>query len=478
MNKEFARYDLDDALISRLLAKALGRGGDYADLFLENQVIRTLRWEEGGVKSAGTSLNQGVGIRVLAGDKTGYAYACELDERTLLRAAETASHIAVNGGGVGVAALQGGTLPQHYPIERPAEEVDLNSKVVYLRRIQEAADTADPGVSKVLASFMEYTRKITVANSEGALYRDTQPMTRLGCQVILERDGKREAGSAADGGRVGLEFYDRVTPESLAQESVRMAQVQLEAIDAPAGNMPVILGPGLSGVLLHEAVGHGLEADFIRKRTSKFTDRLGEAVASDLCTIVDDPTIPNDRGAINIDDEGTPVRKTTLIERGVLRSYMHDRISAAQLGVEPTGNGRRDSFRSHPLPRMTCTCLLPGESSVEEIIGSVKKGLYARIVGSGAVDITCGDFTFNINEAYLIEDGKITAPVKGATLVGNGPEVMGRVTMVGEDFTISPAIWTCGKRGQKVPVNHGQPHVKVSEITVGGSSTGRSADER
>ncbi len=470
MSQDPPAIDMDEGLLARLISRALGRGGDYADVFVEREHSLVLRWEEGRVKEARRQVVRGAGIRVLAGNQTGYAYTEELDEPALLAVADTAAHIARGGSGES-ADFTENERPEHYAVERPLGEVALADKVALLARIHETA-AGERGVEKVQASYAESQREILIANSEGALLCDRQPLVRLNASVVFQKNGRRESAQLSDGGRVGLEFFDTHPVEELAREVLRMAALRFEAIEMEAGPMPVVLGAATSGVLLHEAVGHGLEADFNARGTSKFTGRVGEKVASELCTIVDDPSIPGDRGAINIDDEGSAVGRSVLIEDGVLRGYLHDRISARQLGTELTGNGRRESYRHHPQPRMTCTYLLPGDSAPEEIIGSVRRGFYAKNFSGGQVDIARGDFVFNVTEGYRIEDGRVTAPVKGATLIGNGPDIMGKVSMVGNDFELSRGTWTCGKRGQYVPVNVGQPHVKISEITVGGTRAG------
>ena len=463
--------ELDEGVIGRVLARALSRGGDYADLFVEREQDRVLRWEEGRLSEALLSRSAGVGLRVLSGTRTGYAYSESFEETALLAAADTAAHVADAAAGQAPTAFRSPTLPDRYPERRSLEAGELAEKVGLLARMQEAAGD-EPGLLKLQGSYVESRKEILIANSEGVLARDLQPMLRLNCSVVLGEGDRRESANASTGGRLGMEFVDGRPELEIAEEALRLARLRLAAEEAPAGPLPVVLGPGTSGILLHEAVGHGLEADFNHKGTSKFSGRIGETVASPLCTVVDDPGLEADRGAINVDDEGSPAERTVLIEDGVLRSYMHDRLSARIMGVAPTGNGRRESFRHHPLPRMTNTYLLPGESEPEEILASVERGLYAKHFSGGQVDIARGDFVFDVTEGYLIENGKVGPPVKGATLIGNGPEVMGRVSMVGRDLTISPGMWMCGKRGQRVPANVGLPHVKIDRITVGGTGMG------
>ncbi len=458
---------LDASLLTRLLETALARGGDYADLFAEWELLRTLRWEEGRVREARASRMGGLGIRVLAGEQTGYAYSEDWSLRALEAAAATAAHIAAGEARPPAAALAAQALPDRYPIGRPFDAETLETRIGLLAALE--AEAAGGEVERVQASYNESLRDILIATSEGVLARDRQPLLRLNCSVLAARNGRRESGSASAGGRAGLEFFADHPAAAVAAEARRLALLGLVAGEAPAGAMPVVLGPAASGILLHEAVGHGLEADFNRKGTSKFSGRVGQRVASEHCTVVDDPGLPGDRGAINVDDEGCPSERTLLIENGVLKGYLHDRLSARAMGVAPTGNGRRESFRYHPLPRMTTTYLLAGESSLEAILAATPRGLYARQFSGGQVDIARGDFVFDVTEGYLIEDGAIGPPVKGATLIGNGPDVMQRVSMVAADFAISPGMWTCGKRGQSVPVNVGLPHLKIDEIVVGGT---------
>ncbi|MCS6858456.1 MAG: metallopeptidase TldD-related protein, partial [Sandaracinaceae bacterium] len=349
--------------------------------------------------------------------------------------------------------------------------IDGERKRDLLRRAAEKARLLDPRIVRVEASFSESYRAIRIATSDGRWLWDEQPLFRFGVRVIAEKNNVRRSGSSGGGGRMGLEYFNEKTPEWHAEEAVRQALVMLDAREAPAGEMEVVLGPGDSGILLHEAVGHGLEADFNRKKTSNYSGRIGEQVASPLCTVVDDATIPQARGSIDVDDEGMVPGRVVLIERGVLRGYMHDRHSSEFFKLPPTGNGRRESFRSHPMPRMTNTLLLPGEDSPEDIIRSVKRGIYARKFGGGQVDISNGDFVFSLTESYLIEDGKLTAPLRDVNLIGNGPDIMCKVTMLGNDFALSDGVWTCGKEGQSVPVGVGCPTVKIRAMTVGG--TGR-----
>ncbi len=467
--------ELDESLLRRLLARALARGGDYADLFVERVEDRVLRWENKGLAEAELNRSIGLGVRVLSGTRTGYAYSEDFDPRALEVAADTAAHVAAGSASMPPpVALISPDLPDRHPEGRPLDSGELGEKIALLEAMQTRAEE-EPRLKRMMASYVDSRREILVAGSDGLRVRDSQPMIRINCSVVLEEKGRREIGRGSEGARMGLEFFDRAPALRAADEALRRGRLALAGEEAPAGSMPVVLGSGASGILLHEAVGHGLEADFNHKGTSRFSGRIGERVASPLCSVVDDPTLPGDRGALNVDDEGCPAERTVLIEKGILRGYMHDRLSARLMDASPTGNGRRESYRHHPMPRMSNTYMMAGDSEPEEIIASVERGLYAKHFSGGQVDIAGGDFVFNITEAYLIERGRIGPPVKGATLIGNGPEVMGRVTMVGNDLVISPGMWVCGKRGQRVPVNVGLPHLKIDRITVGGTRTGGGA---
>ncbi len=462
-----------DAQIARtLLSVALEGGGDYADLFYEYSVSGSYAYDEGILKAAGRAVSMGLGVRVMKGDATGYAYVEDLSMEAMKRAARTAAQIAAGGGAPGPVGLESRKVAQRYPVSLISLDVAGEKKRELLARADVAARAADPRVLRVDASLAEEIREILVATSDGKLAHDRQPLLRFGVRVIVEADGKRQSGSSGGGGRVGMEYFDERSPEWHAKEAVRQAVAMLDAREAPAGEMEVVLAPGDSGILLHEAVGHGLEADFNRKGTSNYTDQVGKLVASELCTVVDDATLLHSRGSINVDDEGNAPESAVLIENGVLRGYMQDRHSAGFFKTHPTGNGRRESFQSAPMPRMTNTLLLPGESDPEEIVRSVKKGVYASRFGGGQVDISNGDFVFSLTEGYLIEDGKITAPLKGVNLIGNGPDVMRNVVMLGSDFQTSDGIWTCGKDGQSVPVGVGCPTIKISSVTVGGTQIG------
>lgn len=461
-------YEIDGEICRKLLTIALGRGGQYADLFFEYRASGSLSFEEGITRSAARGTSVGLGVRVQRGDATGYAHVEDLSWDAMKRAAETAARIA-NASPLAVEGLVPSVPRDRYAVDRPTFEVDGRDKRALLERASRAALAGDSRIKKVEASFAEEVREILVATSTGTISRDIQPLFRFGIRVIAEDGNRRESGRSGGGGRMTLGYFTDASPERHAAEAVRQALVLLDARDAPAGQMPVVLAPGDSGILLHEAVGHGLEADFNRKGTSNYTGQVGKAVASELCTVVDDPSLFGSRGSINVDDEGAEPRKNVLIEGGILCGYMHDRLSARALKTEPTGNGRRESFACVAMPRMTNTILTAGPHDPEEIVQSVKKGVFAKTFGGGQVDISNGDFVFSLTESYLIEDGRITAPLKGVNLIGNGPETLREVSMLGHDVAVSDGIWTCGKDGQSVPVGVGCPTVKISRITVGGT---------
>lgn len=448
------------------------RDVDYADLYFESRVAESVSMEEGIVKRAVKSISQGVGVRATAGEKTGFAYSDDLTKKDLELAADTARYIADSPKGTRMVPVPIHQRPSHdlYPVERTKAEVATPERVALLNEIDAEARRYDPRIKNVMASFNTEYKVVVVATSDGALVADVQPLSRLQISCIAEEDGNRQIGSFGGGGRVGFEFYrDRNRHLEYAREAAREAIVNLSAVEAPAGVMPVVLAGGWPGILLHEAIGHGLEADFNRKKTSAFSNLIGKRVASEVCTIVDDGTLPFRRGSLNMDDEGTPTGRTILIEKGILRGYLTDKLNARLMGIALTGNGRRESYQSVVLPRMTNTFMLAGESDPQDIIRSVKRGLYAVSFGGGQVDITNGKFVFSASEAYLIEDGKVTRPVKGATLIGNGPEILKKVSMVGHDLKLDNGIGTCGKDGQSVPVGVGLPTIKVDEITVGGT---------
>jgi TldD protein len=461
---------LDDARLDAALSQVMSSSVDAADLYF--QLAREESWalEDGIVKEGSASIEQGVGVRALAGEKTGFAYSDEIVLPALEEASRAARAIAVRGQERAVQGMLPSTGHRLYlPID-PVSSFTSSEKVAWLERVDRETRRMDPRVVQVMASVVAVHEVVLIANSEGNLAADVRPLVRFNVSVIVEQNGRREQGYAGAGGRFTLpELVKDDKPLQLAREAVRQALVNLEAIPAPAGPMTVVLGPGWPGILLHEAIGHGLEGDFNRKGTSAFANRIGEKVASELCTIVDDGTLARRRGSLNIDDEGTPTQCTTLIENGVLKGYLQDKMNARLMGVAPTGNGRRESFAHITLPRMTNTYMRPGKTPPEEILASVEKGIYAVNFGGGQVDITSGKFVFSASEAYLIENGRLGAPIKGATLIGNGPDVLTRVSMVGNDLKLDDGVGTCGKEGQSVPVGVGQPTVRIENLTVGGT---------
>ena len=463
-------HDLD-----RYLAEALARGGDYADLYFEHLSTTSLSVDESILKTAIEGVSMGLGVRVIAGERTGYAYSDDLSPEKILKAARVAACIAEGPSQLVRTGLTEGRRQDLYPVVQGPPEAALAVRVTLVERADRSAREADPRVFQVQASYADSLRHMLVATSDGIVNWDRQPMARLNVSV-LARDPSRASGSpqrgySGGGGRVALEFFlQEKTPEYFAREAVRQAIVQLDAAEAPAGEMTVVLGPGWPGILLHEAVGHGLEADFNRKKVSAFSGRVGQKVASELCTVVDDGTIAGRRGSLNLDDEGAPTARNVLIERGVLRGYLQDRLSSRLLGAAPTGNGRRESYQHFHMPRMTNTFLLAGDSDPEDIVRSVPRGLYCATFGGGQVDITSGNFVFTATESYLIEGGRLSQPVRGATLVGNGPETLKYVSMVGHDLKLDEGVGVCGKEGQSVPVGVGIPTIKLDRITVGGTA--------
>lgn len=457
--------------VEKLLTIALERGGDFAEIYIQRSRSTLIPLEERKIRSAQSRISQGVGIRVLAGEQTGYAYSDSLDLDALRRAARVAAHIADSSPQCPV-SVTAELAPDYYRVEIDPYSSPTADKIAILKRANSAAYAFDHRIRQVDVSYADSDVEFIVANSEGLWIADREVMLRVGVTCLATHKGISRTGTYAGGGRIGMEYFDTVSPEDVAREAARIAIVQLDAVPAPAGTMPVVIKNGWGGVLLHEAVGHGLEADFIRKRTSIYTDRVGDRVATELCTLVDDATLPNKRGSFNIDDEGTPGQRKVLIEKGVLRGYMTDRLNARLLDLPLTGNGRRQSYHDYPIPRMTCFFMEAGESDPEEIIRSVSHGVYAGHFSGGSVDITSGNFVFTITEGYLIEGGKLGRPIRGATLIGNGPDILTKVTMVGSDLALDPGTGTCGKDGQGVPTSVGMPTVKISEMTVGGTATG------
>ncbi len=464
-------FQLTQAELQTVLSATLSRGADFADVFLEYRVTSDLSFEEDIVKSARRGIVRGVGIRAVIGDQIGFAFSEDLSMEKMLQAAAAAATIAAdNTARIRIQPISPLKPKNLYPIEDLATSAELTRKLDYIRQANEAAKAHDSRIVRVSLGLSDEIKHIVYANSDGVYWEDSQPMFVFRTSCIAEEGARRETGRASGGGRIGLEYFDkRRRPAEVALEAARLAILNLSAVEVEAGLQPVVLGNSDSAVLLHEAVGHGLEADFNYKKLSNFSDRIGQKVASEQCTVVDEGLFENMRGTINVDDEGNSPQSTVLIENGILRGYMSDRISAKKLGVQPSGNGRRQAYNHPPIPRMTNTYLIAGKYDAEEILASVKKGIFAKSFTGGNVDITKGDFTFSCSEAYLIEDGNITVPIKGATLVGNGPDVMTKVEMVGNDLKFTDGGWTCGKSGQMVPVGMGTPTVKVSQITVGGT---------
>ncbi|WP_227367962.1 metalloprotease TldD [Halomonas sp. M20] len=463
---------LDAAALDTGLDHAMGVGIDYADLYFQRSWHESWVLEDGEVKDASYSIDGGVGVRALAGEKTGFAYSNQITAGALADTGRTASGIARSGSRLTSQPVQAGGAPLRYAGIDPLSGLSAEDKIALLKQADRVAREADPSVSQVTASLTGVHEVVLVRASDGTLAADIRPLVRFNVSVIAAKNGRRERGSAGGGGRYAMSrLRDENVAERFAKEAVRQALVNLEALDAPAGQMPVVLGSGWPGILLHEAVGHGLEGDFNRKQSSAFAGRMGQRVASPGVTVVDDATLADRRGSMTIDDEGTPGAYTPLIEDGILVGYMQDKLNARLMNMAPTGNARRESFAHMPMPRMTNTYMLAGQDDPEDIIKSVKRGLYAVSFGGGQVDITSGKFVFSASEAYMIEDGRITAPVKGATLIGNGPEAMGRVSMIGHDMALDTGIGVCGKEGQGVPVGVGQPTLKLDELTVGGTQS-------
>src|SRR5216684_1521876 len=475
VNKEqffFEHYGLTQADLERYLAAALSAGGEYADLYFEYLTSTALMVDESMLKSASQGISAGCGVRVVAGERTGYAYTDDLSPQRILHAARTAALIASGPAKTPVVGYQEKQARSLYPVTLPSVDAEITAKVELVMRADKAARAYDPRIKEVRVGYGDELRNILVVASDGTFAEDAQPLARMNVSCIAKNeDGFSGRGSGGGGGRVALDFFfgDK-NPEYFAREAARQAILQLDAREAPAGEMEVVLGPGWPGVLLHEAVGHGLEADFNRKKTSAFAGLIGKRVASEGCTVIDNGTMPWRRGSLNVDDEGEPTQETVLIEKGILKGYLSDKLSARLMGIANTGNGRRESYEHIPMPRMTNTYMLAGEDAPEDIIRSVNRGVYAVNFGGGQVDITSGKFVFSASEAYMIENGKITAPLKNCTLIGNGPDVLTRVSMVGNDLKLDEGVGTCGKDGQAVPVGVGIPTIKIDRLTVGGTA--------
>ena len=462
---------LDSQKMQTVLQESLSKGGDFADLYFEYTFKNSVVLEDGIIKSSAKAVISGVGVRVLQGDQTGYAYTENLNLSSMLHAAKTAASIA-NHGSVSlhqVADFQSIVPSNYYPVIHSISDMEISHKIKLMQVAESYAKNYDPRIIKVTVSFIDSLQYVQIINSNGQIMRDVRPMVRIGVQCVAEENSNVQSNSSGVGGRVGTNFLEQNDhAKEIAEKAAKQTLLLLNAKQAPSGLMPVVLGPAQSGILLHEAVGHPLEADFNRKGTSAYSDRIGEKVASELCTIYDSGTIEHDRGALNFDDEGNVSSESVLIENGILTGYMHDRISASHYQIDASGNGRRESYAHYPMPRMTTTYLANGKTPAEDIISSVDRGIYCQSFSGGQVDISNGDFVFVPTIAYMIENGRLTSPLKNMTLIGNGPDAMSKVSAVGNDFAFSEGIWTCGKSGQSVPVGVGLPTVLISELTVGG----------
>jgi TldD protein len=464
----FARFGVTDKLISETLGSALSHGGDYADVFFQHRVMNYMVLQDGAVNRASANVALGVGVRVVKGDQTGYGFTEDLTGDAMRRAALTASSIAQGPAGAVPQRFKVSATDNRYPVRIRWEDVRPQQKLTILNGLNEKTFGADKRVEKVNIGFMDSSGVILIADSTGRIVEDYQPMTYIGLSIVAGQDGRKENNSVSLAARSDLEYYDPARLDRLVRDGIAKTMVLFDAVQAPAGEMPVVLGAGSAGILLHEAIGHGMEADFNRKNISIFSDKIGKPVARDFVNIVDDGTLPAARGSIDVDDEGNAVGRTMLVEKGILTTYLHDSISAKYYGVKPTGNGRRQGYEFAPQPRMRSTYMLPGPHKHEEIIASVQKGIYCDHFSNGQVNIGAGDFSFYVKNGYLIEDGKLTAPIKDVNIIGNGPKVLELVDMVGDDLKIDEGGWTCGKGGQSVPVSQGLPTVRVSSITVGG----------
>jgi TldD protein len=448
---------------------------DFADLYFQSSQHETWVLEDGIIKEGSYNIERGVGVRAVSGEKTGFAYSDEISPEALMKAAKASRSISKSGGKHKVASLKQSTPASRYHDKNPLLGMQEQEKIALLRAANEYIRKQESALSQVVISISGVYEEILIAATDGTFCTDIRPLIRFNCSVLMEKDGRRERGSSGAGGRYAYDYFvsdddGRPRYQQVADEAIHMARVNIQAVPAPAGKMPVVLGSGWPGVLLHEAVGHGLEGDFNRKGASTFSGRIGEQVAAKGCTVVDDGTLANRRGSLSVDDEGTPTQHNVLIEDGILKGYMQDKLNARLMGVSPTGNGRRESYAHLPMPRMTNTYMLGGEFAPEAIIASIDKGIYAPNFGGGQVDITSGKFVFSTSEAYLIEKGKITTPIKGATLIGNGPEAMQKISMIGNDLALDKGVGVCGKDGQSLPVGVGQPTLKVDELTVGGTA--------
>ena len=467
-----SRFQITRSDLEKYLWESLSQGGDYADLYFEYLLTSSISIDESMVKSAAQGVSRGVGVRVIAGERTGYAYSDDLSPEKIRKAANVAAHIAAGPGKAGKFDLREAMRHNLYPVVTAPTETAFAERVELVKRADRAARAYDSRIFQVQALYADNLREVLVATSEDVMTIDRQPLARLSVSALArEKNGPPQRGHAGGGGRVELDFFlKEKTPEHFATEAAREAIAMLDAVEAPAGETTVVLGPGWPGILLHEAVGHGLEADFNRKGVSAFSGRIGQKVASELCTVIDDGTIGGRRGSLNVDDEGQPTQRNVLIEKGILRGYLQDKLSSSLLGGTSTGSGRRESYAHIPMPRMTNTFMLAGEDEPEDIIRSVSNGLYCKNFGGGQVDITNGNFVFSASESYLIEDGRITRPVRSVTLSGNGPESLQYVSRVGNDLRLDEGIGVCGKNGQSVPVGVGIPTIRIDRMTVGGTA--------
>lgn len=463
-----SHFNVTEKMLNETMSAALSKGGDYCDLFFENTISNYVILEDSAVNRAYSNIDLGVGIRTLKGDQTGYSYTEEISLPAMIQAAKTAAAIANSNKKVKPVKFDSPKLPDYYPIKTAWEDVSIAQKIPYLQKINEKVFNADKRIIKCTISFINQTSYVLIATSDGKLTWDYRPLAQIAVSCIAEQNGKREQNSFDLSGRYGIEFFTDANIEKLASEAVKRTVALFEAVKPSAGEMEVVLAAGSSGILLHEAIGHGMEADFNRKDISIFSDKINKPVAENFVTIVDNGTNPNVRGSLNVDDEGNMTQNTHLVENGILKSYLHDRISALHYKLQPTGNGRRQSFRNYVLPRMRNTYMLPGPHKKDEIIASVKKGILAESFTNGQVAIGAGDFTFYVKSGYLIEEGKLTKPIKDVNIIGNGPQVLKDIMMVADDFEMAEGGWTCGKDGQGVPVSMGLPTVKVKKITVGG----------
>ncbi|MFQ3189401.1 MAG: TldD protein [Paraglaciecola sp.] len=467
--------NLTRSILETALDTIYQHDNDFADLYFQSSQHETWVLEDGIIKEGSYNIERGVGVRAVSGEKTGFAYSDEISPEALMKAAKASRSISTSGGKHKVASLKQSHPASRYHAENPLLGMQEQEKIALLRAANEYIRKQESTLSQVVISISGVYEEILIAATDGTFCTDIRPLIRFNCSVLMEKDGRRERGSSGAGGRFAYDYFiaqddGRPRYQQIADEAIHMARVNMLAVAAPAGKMPVVLGSGWPGVLLHEAVGHGLEGDFNRKGASTFSGRIGEQVASKGCTVVDDGTLADRRGSLSVDDEGTPTQHNVLIEDGILKGYMQDKLNARLMGVAPTGNGRRESYAHLPMPRMTNTYMLGGAFAPEEIIASIDKGIYAPNFGGGQVDITSGKFVFSTSEAYLIEKGKITTPIKGATLIGNGPEAMQNISMIGNDLALDKGVGVCGKDGQSLPVGVGQPTLKVDELTVGGTA--------